>query len=137
MFIFKPGNIDPVTMPRYNYFIIPGVDVYLIIWLMDVSAVLRLARCPACILMSGRSPPGCSGGAAADGAAQVGLWLPELHFTGIQSQVWLKPNGLPFIFCFPSVNTDQGRQISHLNTISLRLRANKDASPFAVEADDQ
>lgn len=46
MFVFKPGHIDPAAVPRYNYFIIPRAEVYLIIWLMDAGAVPR-ARCPA------------------------------------------------------------------------------------------
>lgn len=134
MFIFKPGNIDPVTMPHYNYFIIPQgwcIFNHLANGCGCRPEAGSLSCAPVCILMSGGSAPGrCKAG-----PLQVGLW-PGACFTRTQGWVWLKPNRLPFICCFTSVNTNQERRISYLNTISLRLLA-KDSSLFAIEADDK
>lgn len=53
MFIFKPGNIDPVTMPVTVALLQQRADVGSIVWLMEVGAGQMLT--PSCILMSLRS----------------------------------------------------------------------------------
>ena len=47
MFIFKPENIDPVTMPFTVTLSYRRVDVCLILGLRDVGAGQVLASCPA------------------------------------------------------------------------------------------
>lgn len=107
VFVFKPGNTGPATMPYSDYLVMPQGGCVLI----TGSRTSVQGRCSLTVPRPASSPR-----APSPGPPKPGLAATE------QAPV----------FGFPS-----GRQIRYLNTVSLRLSASKGASPFVIETDDK
>lgn len=120
MFVFKPGNTGPATMPYSDYLVMPQGGCVLI----TGSRMSVQGRCSLTVPRT-HSP---SDERAASGQPESAVSRAPQAGSG--------SHGTGARFRFP-VRKRRGPQIRYLNTVSLRLSASKGASPFVIETDDK